>query len=168
MRSGPISELGAFMKQGKRQEIRLRAIMLIIRAARLVPWTIVFAALFIVGSFIVYMAEPSITTFGDSAWLMFQVVTTIGLGDFTCTTHLGRITVVLLSVYSVFFFALITSGAVSYCIERMRARRDESITHFVYQLEHLPELSKEELEELSAKIRRLDVNNGIPSTATGD
>ena len=142
--------------------------MLIIRAARLVPWTVVFAVLFILGSYIVFIAEPSITTYGDSAWLMFQVVTTIGLGDFTCTTHLGRITVVLLSVYSVFFFALITSGAVSYCIERMRARRDESITHFVYQLEHLPELSKEEFEELSAKIRKFDVNTRDQASIAAD
>lgn len=144
------------MKQERREELRFRALFLIIRAARLVPWTAVFAVLFLVGSLAVLIAEPNITTLGDSAWLMFQVVTTIGLGDFTCTTHIGRLVVIILSVYSVFFFALITSGAVSYCLERMRARRDESVTSFLYQLEHLPELSKEELEELSAKIRKLD------------
>lgn len=156
------------MQQGKRQELRARAILMIIRAARLVPWTAVFVALFLIGSFIVFMAEPAITSYGDSAWLLFQVVTTIGLGDFTCTTHIGRITVVLLSVYSVFFFALITSGAVNYCIERMKARRDESIAHFIYQLEHLPELSKEELEELSAKIRKFDSNQGEREPATSN
>lgn len=156
------------MQQSKKQELRVRAILLIIRAARLVPWTVVFAALFIIGSFIVFMAEPAITSYGDSAWLLFQIVTTIGLGDYTCTTHIGRITVVLLSVYSVFFFALITSGAVSYCIERMRAHRDESVSNFIYQLEHLPDLSKEELEELSAKIRKFDANQSERVPAVTD
>lgn len=156
------------MQQEQRTELRVRAVLMIIRAARLLPWTIVFAVLFIVGSFIVFVAEPSISTYGDSAWLMFQVVTTIGLGDFTCTTHVGRIAVILLSVYSVFFFALITSGAVSYCLERMRARRDESIANFIYQLEHLPDLSKEELEELSAKIRKFDANQSERMPAATD
>ena len=146
------------MLQEKRKALSARALLLIIRAARLVPWTGVFCVVFVLASIIVFMAEPSMETFGDSAWLMFQVVTTIGLGDFTCVTHVGRFAVVLLSVYSVFFFALITSGAVSYCLERMRAQRDESIAHFIDQLEHLSDLSKDELEELSAKIRKLDAN----------
>lgn len=154
------------MQQAKRSDLKIRAILLIVRAARLVPWTAVFVVLFLLGSLVVYLSEPGIATYGDSAWLLFQIVTTIGLGDFTCTTHIGRITVVLLSVYSVFFFALITSGAVSYCLERMRAHRDESVANFIYQLEHLPELSKEELAELSEKIKRFDsMQSGQASTA---
>lgn len=156
------------MQQAKRGDLKIRAILLIVRAARLVPWTAVFVVLFLLGSLVVYLSEPGIATYGDSAWLLFQVVTTIGLGDFTCTTHIGRITVVLLSVYSVFFFALITSGAVSYCLERMRARRDESVTSFIYQLEHLPDLSKEELAELSERIKRLDSMQSGQASAAQD
>lgn len=160
--------MGAIMQQAKRGDLKIRAILLIVRAARLVPWTAVFVVLFLLGSLVVYLSEPGIATYGDSAWLLFQVVTTIGLGDFTCTTHIGRITVVLLSVYSVFFFALITSGAVSYCLERMRARRDESVTSFIYQLEHLPDLSKEELAELSERIKRLDSMQSGQASAAQD
>ena len=156
------------MQQAKRGDLKIRAILLIVRAARLVPWTAVFVVLFLLGSLVVYLSEPGIATYGDSAWLLFQVVTTIGLGDFTCTTHIGRITVVLLSVYSVFIFALITSGAVSYCLERMRARRDESVTSFIYQLEHLPDLSKEELAELSERIKRLDSMQSGQASAAQD
>ena len=87
---------------------------------------------------------------------MFQVVTTIGLGDFTCTSLLGRGAAIVLSVYSVFFLALITGVVVSYCSERMNARRDESVAQFIDQLEHLPELSRDELAELSEKVKRID------------
>ena len=87
---------------------------------------------------------------------MFQVVTTIGLGDYTCASVVGRIAAILLSIYSVFFLALITGAVVSYCQERMRARRNESVAHFIHQLEHLPELSHEELVELSEKVKKVD------------
>ena len=40
----------------------------------------------------------------------------------------------------------------------MRARRNASVAHFLDQLEHLPELSHEELVELSEKVKKFDAN----------
>ena len=136
--------------------LKFRAIWPVIRAAGLVPWTIAFAVLFVAASVIVAANEPAIGGFANSAWLMFQVVTTIGLGDFTCTSLVGRAAAVVLSIYSVFFLALITGAVVSYCQERMSARRDESVAHFLDQLEHLPELTPDELAALSEKVKRFD------------
>ena len=135
--------------------LKPRAIGLIIKASGLLPSTIAFIALFLVCSVLVALFEPSVNGFANSLWFMFQVVTTIGLGDFTATSFVGRAAAVVLSVYSVFFLALITGVVVSFCSERMRARRGESIAHFLDQLEHLPELSTEELTELSEKVKSL-------------
>lgn len=118
--------------------------------------TVAFLALFLIASAIVAAVEPGIGGFGNALWFIFQVVTTIGLGDYTCTSIIGRMVVIVLSVYSVFFLALITGAVVSFCTERMRMRRDESVAHFIDQLEHLPELSTEELAELSEKVKRFD------------
>lgn len=134
--------------------MHLHTILPVIRAAGLVPWTWAFILLFIIASGLVAAFEPTIKNFGDGAWLMFEVVTTIGLGDFTCTTFVGRAATVVLSVYSVLFLALITGVTVSYCNERMHYRRDKSVAHFIDQLERLPELSHEELVELSEKVKR--------------
>lgn len=138
------------------QPLRFRAIGPIIRAAGLVPWTVAFVILFAAATLLVSISEPEIGGLQNSAWLMFQVVTTIGLGDYTCTSIVGRIVAILISVYSIFFLALITGAVVSYCSERMNARRDASVAHFIGQLEHLPELSPEELAELSEKVKRFD------------
>ena len=135
--------------------LKPRAIGLIIKASGLLPSTIAFIALFLVCSVLVALFEPNVNGFANSLWFMFQVVTTIGLGDFTATSFVGRAAAVVLSVYSVFFLALITGVVVSFCSERMRARRGESIAHFLDQLEHLPELSTEELTELSEKVKSL-------------
>ena len=89
---------------------------------------------------------------------MFQVVTTIGLGDYTCVSVVGRVVAIVLSVYSVFFLALITGAVVSYCQERMRAQRNESVAKFIDQLEHLPERSHEELVALSEKVKKFNMS----------
>ncbi len=136
--------------------LKPRAIGLIIKASGLLPSTIAFIALFLICSILVALFEPNVNGFANSLWFMFQVVTTIGLGDFTATSFVGRAAAVVLSVYSAFFLALITGVVVSFCSERMRARHGESIAHFLDQLEHLPELSTEELTELSEKVKRFE------------
>lgn len=138
--------------------LKPRAIGLIIKASGLWPSTIVFIMLFLACSILVMLFEPNVDGFANSLWFMFQVVTTIGLGDFTATSFVGRAAAVVLSVYSVFYLALITGVVVSFCSERMRARRGESIAHFLDQLEHLPELSTEELVELSETVKRFKGN----------
>ena len=141
--------------------LKFRAVWPVIRAAGLVPWTAVFAVLYVAAIVIVASVEPALNGIADSAWLMFQVVTTIGLGDFAPTSIIGRMATVgrlvtiALSLYSVFFLALVTGAVVSYCSETMNARRDQSVAQFLDQLEHLPELSTDELEELSEKVKLL-------------
>ncbi|MBO4364799.1 MAG: two pore domain potassium channel family protein [Eggerthellaceae bacterium] len=134
--------------------MKLHALLPVIRAAGLVNWTVAFVALFIVCAAVVAIIEPGMDA-GDAIWFMFQIVSTIGLGDYACTTFMGRVATIVLSMYSVLFFALVTGAMVSFCNERMRFRRDKSVAHFIYQLEHLPELSPQELEELSRKIKRI-------------
>lgn len=142
-------------RRDRARSLNFRAIWPVIRAAGLVPWAIAFVVLFLVASFVVAQFEPNIGGFGNAVWLMFQVVTTIGLGDFTCTSIVGRIAAIVLSLYSVLFLALITGAVVSYCTERMNARRNASVAQFLDQLEHLPELSHEELVELSEKVKKV-------------
>lgn len=141
------------MSQRRPAPLRFRAIFPIIRAAGLLPSTAAFALLFAVTTVILVIAEPGIDTLGDGAWVLFQAVTTIGYGDFTCVTPFGRIAIVILSIYSVFFIALVTGTVVTYCSERMKAERDESAAQFIDQLEHLHELSREDLAKLSERVR---------------
>ena len=133
-----------------------RVLWQVIRAAGLVQSTIVFLVLYCVSSLAVSWAEPQVGQLPDAFWLMFQVVTTIGLGDFTCNTLVGRTATIVLSLYSVFFLALLTGAVVSYCTESIRAKRDESIAEFVDQLEHLPDLSHDELALISEKVKNFE------------
>ena len=59
----------------------------------------------------------------------------------------------LLSVVSVFYLAVITGVVVAYCNQLIQDQADRSIAKVQDQLEHLDQLSPEELRELSARIR---------------
>lgn len=115
-----------------------------------------FLAVFLIISVAIMLAEPNINTFSDSMWYCFSVMTTIGFGDITAVTLIGRILSVILSIYSILIIAVIPGVLTSYYIEIIKLRANESIEKFLYDLERLPELSKEELAELSEKVKKFN------------
>ena len=127
-----------------RGRFKLRTVAAVIKASGLAPSAIAFAVLFFSAVFAVHATEPGVVSLGDAVWLCFQVVTTIGLGDFTSTTMVGRLATMLLSAYSVFFLAIVTGAVVSYCSEVMRRDWDEDVSELLDELDRLPELSRGE------------------------
>ena len=57
--------------------------------------------------------EPNMT-YSDALWYCFAIVTTIGFGDITATTKIGRVISVVLGAYGIIVVALITSIIVNY------------------------------------------------------
>ena len=58
--------------------------------------------------------EPNINNFGEALWYCFAVVTTIGFGDITATSLVGRILTVILGMYGLVVVAVITSIVVNF------------------------------------------------------
>jgi len=68
-------------------------------------------------SFALNLYEPAIETYFDALWYCFAIVTTIGFGDITAVTHLGRVLSVILGLYGIIVVALITSVIVNFYTE---------------------------------------------------
>ena len=137
----------------QQSRFKFRAVFPIVRAAGLGYATVVFALVFLAASAVISWAEPNIS-FGDSAWLCFQAISTIGFGDMIVSAGVSRIAIVVLSLFSIIYLAVITGVVVAYCTEMMKHRSDASVAAHLSDLENLDKLSPEELKELSAKIKR--------------
>ena len=70
--------------------------------------------LIIAASLILMLYEPKMHYFPDALWYCFAVVTTIGFGDFTAVTPIGRLITVVLGVYGLIVVAVITSIIVNF------------------------------------------------------
>lgn len=72
----------------------------------------------------------------DSLWYCFALVTTIGFGDVTASTFLGRILSVILGVYGIVVVALITSIIVNFYNEtRTTEPKNEELVEELKELE---------------------------------
>ena len=82
-------------------------------------------------SYVLEFTDEAFTSFWDALWYCFAVVTTIGFGDLTPTTDVGRLLSVILGLYGIVVVALITSIIVNFYgemkkedAERADERRD--------------------------------------------
>lgn len=103
---------------------------------------------------IMTIVEPGINTYEDGLWYTFVACTTIGFGDFAAVTFIGRILTVYMAVNEILLVSIIPGVVVSYYLEVIHRRENETLTIFMDKLEHLPELSREELQEISDKVKK--------------
>lgn len=107
-----------------------------------------------ISAIILARVEPQIDNVLDGIWYCFIAFTTVGFGDIVATTAIGRIITVLVTVYGVVIIALITGVLASYYQEINKIKARESVQMFINKLEDLPNLSKEELTQISKKIKQ--------------
>ena len=115
-----------------------------------------FIAFYCLASILIWLIEPEVKSVGDGFWYCFVASTTIGFGDIVAISRVGRLLTALVAVYGIVVTAMIPGVVVSYYMEFLKLRENETISTFFEKLEHLPELSKEELTELSDRIKKFD------------
>ncbi len=114
-----------------------------------------FLAVFLLCALLVMFFEPGINNYGDACWFLFAVSTTVGLGDFTAITLCGRVATVVCAVCAIIATAVITSVILDFFNEKRQLHLQESVTEFLDKLERLPELDKDELTQISERVKKL-------------
>lgn len=60
----------------------------------------------------------------------------------------------LITIYALFVVAIVTGVVVNYYSQIVEMQHHETMMMFMDKLEHLPELSETELEEISEKVKK--------------
>ena len=134
---------------------KLRILRMVLHKTRADRLVLSFVLFLLTIAAVVWAAEPSIPTYGDALWFCYAVLSTSGFGDFTAVTFVGRICAVLVTIYSIFVVGIVTGVVVSFFQQTVQVQFEDSKVKFLDRLERLPELSREELEEMAAKARKL-------------
>lgn len=106
-------------------------------------------------SYIIWWVEPSMETFGNALWYSFVSGTTIGFGDFAAAGVIGRVLTVCIYIYTVLIIALLTALFTALFFEMAKVKKDEALAKLQGDLEHLEDLPKERLREISKEILRI-------------
>ena len=113
-----------------------------------------YLAAYAIVSFVVWLLDPDIVGLSDALWFTFQTGTTIGYGDLIVNNWFARILTALFSIYSMIMVAIFTGIIAGYFVEVIKTKAKDSAMEFLLDLERLPELSKEELADLSERAKR--------------
>lgn len=114
-----------------------------------------FIGWYAVASVLILIVEPGITRLGDAFWYMFVACTSIGFGDVISITFIGRLLTVITTIYEIVIVAMFSGVVVSYYLEVVHRRENETIAMYLDKLEHATELSPEELREIQDKVKTL-------------
>ena len=138
----------------------LRVIRRILKDTKADRIWVAFVLFVLVSGLIVWLAEPDIATYGDALWYCYAVITTVGFGDVVAVTAVVRVISVLLSAFAVLVIAIITGVIVNYYNQIVSLRQKETFVAFMDRLEHLTELSTEELAEMSEQVKSFRASSG--------
>ena len=147
--------MSIYRKRKEKSMKKLRLLWMITKRIQADKIFYIFIAGFFISAGIITYVEPGITTYGDGLWYTFVAGTSIGFGDIVATTTIGRLLTVYVTLSQIAIIAIVPGILVSYYMEVIHRREKESVTLFLDKMEHLPELSKEELEEISRRIKKI-------------
>lgn len=128
----------------------LKSILVRTHADKILLTYLVFV---VIAALIIQIVEPGINRFVDALWYCYAVISTAGFGDIVVTTFSAKVVSVLLTAYSIVVIALVTGVIVNYYNQLIQIRQKDTLASFSDRLQRLPELSKEELEEMSANAK---------------
>lgn len=105
-------------------------------------------------AFILLKIEPNISTYFDGIWYCFVTFSTVGFGDIVVTTVIGKVLSIILMIYGMIIVAIMTGTLVNFYQEIQKIKNKEIITELMDKLENLPDLSKEELYQISENVKK--------------
>lgn len=133
---------------------RLRILKKVLQDTKADKILISYLIFVFIDALVIWLADPGVDSYGNALWYCCSTISTAGYGDVVAVGMVGKIATVLLMIYSVIVLAIVTGVIVNFYNQLIALRQKETIVAFIHRLENLPEMSKEELEEMSKQVKK--------------
>lgn len=115
--------------------------------------TITIIMLFLIPIPIIFV-EPSINTFSDALWWAIVTTTTVGYGDISPTTPIGRVLAVTLMLVGIGIIGTLTSSITSYFNKENEISHEKKVLQIVQSIENVDNLTDADLELVQLYLKR--------------
>lgn len=115
--------------------------------------TITIIMLFLIPIPIIFV-EPSINTFSDALWWAIVTTTTVGYGDISPTTPIGRVLAVTLMLVGIGIIGTLTSSITSYFNKENEISHEKKVLQIVQSIENVDNLTEADLELVQLYLKR--------------
>ncbi|GAQ17982.1 ion transporter [Oceanobacillus picturae] len=105
-------------------------------------------------SILITWLEPNIHNFSDGVWWSIVTTTTVGYGDISPNTAIGRIIAIFLMVIGVGLIGMITGSITTFFIKGNN-QKNPQLEFIKGRLDHFEELNDDEINELINMLYRL-------------
>lgn len=102
----------------------------------------------------IIIVEPSINTFSDALWWAIVTTTTVGYGDISPETPIGRVLAVTLMLMGIGLIGTLTSSITSYFSKEKELSHDKKVLQIVHSIENVDNLTKEDLQLVQLYLKR--------------
>ena len=109
-----------------------------------------------IGAVLTWIFEPQVQSLWDGFWFCFVASTTIGFGDITAVTVIGRLVVIFVTLCGILTVAMVPGVVVAYYTEYLRKREEDTVSTIHEKLKHQQKKKKKELEEISERIKNFN------------
>lgn len=109
--------------------------------------------LFIIPIPIVFL-EPSIHSFTDALWWAVVTTTTVGYGDLSPETPVGRMLAVVLMMVGIGIIGTLTSAITSFFSRKEANTHDKQVLEILKTIEEIDRLNEEDVELINFYIKR--------------
>lgn len=121
--------------------------------------TYAFLLIFVV-SIPISIVEENIDSYGDAIWWSIVTMTTVGYGDISPTTGLGRTLAVVLMIVGIGLIGIVTASIASYFIGNQQAKSTEEMKYLQGKLNQYPEWTAHDVELMKTMLDRLVIDIG--------
>ncbi|PYZ91942.1 ion transporter [Salipaludibacillus keqinensis] len=105
--------------------------------------------LIFISSIPIRIIEPTIHTYTDAVWWAVVTSTTVGYGDISPETPIGRMIAILLMMVGIGLLGMVTSSVASYFLQGKNEKEDKpAIVYMKSEIDRIEELSDEEIDRL--------------------